>query len=252
MGNIIGCVSVARLTGGWNVGGIVGKNEDTTIGGKPYYGRIAYCVYSGHLDGTASRYAGGIAARSSFVGETNSLFLGTMKVGTSCKTHPVSQPTDNKRDEDNVCCYFDLNLFNAPSDKDATALPVGTLINGQNNSLPLATANVTTLKNTRESAGAIEVTGVSYQFVEGRYPKIVIASTNNTTAGQMMDATIDIVKAAWNDATELKTPVLFPSYALMAAIPPGFTNTNEAYHLDAPFSVTWMHLPVPFRRTALP
>ena len=237
MGNVIGCVSVARLTGGWNVGGIVGKNEDTTISGKFYYGRIAYCVYSGHLDGTVSRYAGGIAARSSFVGETNSLFLGTMKVGTSCKTHPVSQPTDNKREEDNVCCYFDLNLFNAPSDKDATALPVGTLINGQSNSLPLATANVTTLKNTRESAGAIEVTGVSYQYVEGRYPKIVIASSNNTTAGQMMDATIDIVKAAWDDATELKTPVLFPSYALMAAIPPGFTNTNEAYHLDAPFSV---------------
>jgi hypothetical protein len=160
-----------------------------------------------------------------------------MKVRKYCKTHPVSQPTGEKRNEDNVCCYFDLNMFNASSDKDATALPIGTLTNGQSGSLPLTTANVSTLKNTRESAGAIEVTGVSYQFVEGRYPKLVIASSNNATSGQMMDAAIDKVKNEWNDNTDLKTPVLFPSYALLAAIPLGFTNTNEAYHLDAAFSV---------------
>jgi len=237
MGNIIGCASVARLTGGWNVGGIVGKNEDTTIDTKPYVGRIAYCVYSGHLTGTASRYAGGIAARSSFVGETNSLFLGTMKVWKYCKTHPVSQPTSGSRDEDNACCYFDLNMFNAPNDKDATALPIGTLTNGLSSSLPLATANVSTLKNTREAAGAIEVTGVSYQFVEGRYPKLVIASSNNATSGQMTDNAIENAKKAWDDNTDLKTPVLFPSYALLAAIPPSFTNTNEAFHLDAAFSI---------------
>jgi len=236
-GNVIGCASVARLTGGWNVGGIVGKNEDTSIGDKHYYGRIAYCTYSGHIDGTQSRYAGGIAARSSYVGETNSLFLGTMKVSSSCKTHPISQPTGEKRDEDNQRCYFDLNLYNAVADKDGTALPIATLTSGQSSSMPLTTANVTTLKDTHEAAGATEVTGVGYQFVEGCYPRLVVANSNNACSGSMTDTGIEKSKEAWGDNTDLKNPTLFPNYALLAAIPPGFSNNNEAYHLDAAFSV---------------
>ena len=236
-GNVIGCASVARLTGGWNVGGIVGKNEDTSINGKRYFGRIAYCTYSGHIDGTQSLYAGGIAARSSFVGETNSLFLGTMKVAASCKTHPISQPTGEQREENNQRCYFDLNLYNAVADKDATALPIATLTNGQSSSLPLTGVNVTSLKNTYDALGAIEVTGVGYQFVEGCYPRLVVANSNNTTSGPMTDTAIDRAKDAWGDNTELKTPALFPSYALLASVPLGFSNSNEAYHLDAAFSV---------------
>lgn len=112
MGNIIACVSMVTATGGYNVGGIVGKNESRTMNGKTFNAQIHDCVFSGHLDGTNSTYCGGLAARSSEEDVINSLCLGTIQASTSSNyTSPLHQSTDGIRD-DPVYCHYDRNLLN--------------------------------------------------------------------------------------------------------------------------------------------
>ena len=236
-GNIIGCVSVAHLTNGMYAGGIAASNSSTTIGGKTYMGLINYCSYSGHIDNNNQTRFAGISTDTKTV-LTNCLFTGSAQPFPSSPYQPVSFPDNFQKYEINQNCYYDSNIFNDEQrrfSETRIALPTGTLTNGQEGSCPFVTANVSSLKNTYFSEGAIEVTGVSFKYQEGFYPRLVISSGNNAETGTMTDNVIEEAKRVWGDQTNLKAPALFPAYAFMAAVPMPFGNNHRAYELDMNF-----------------
>jgi hypothetical protein len=236
-GNIIGCVSVAHLTNGMYAGGIAASNSSTTIGGKTYMGLINYCSYSGHIDNNDQTSFAGISTSTKTV-LTNCLFTGSAQPFPSSPYQPVSFPDNWQKYEKNQNCYYDSNIFNDEQrrfSETRIGLPTGTLTNGQEGSCPFVTANVSSLKNTYFSEGAIEVTGVSFKYQEGFYPRLVITSGNNAETGTMTDNVIEEAKRVWGDQTNLKAPALFPAYAFMAAVPMPFGNNHRAYELEMNF-----------------
>lgn len=241
MGNIIACVATTTAIGGYNVGGIVGKNETTTIGGKNFDGEIYKCVYSGHIDGTNAQYAGGVAARCPGNRVHYSLFLGTMKASTvSTHSTPIQQVTgDSDFEVDH--CYYDGNLCQlyAPLARTTfeklTTHPLPNDIILEENEQE--DEGLITLKDLYLGNKRCQVTGVSWATVSGFYPRIEVGSSNNTSAGTMTDTAIERAKNAWNDNTDLKTPILFPSYVWLTTVPGGFNNGHQAYYLDNAFSL---------------
>ena len=239
MGNIIACVATT-VTGGYNVGGIVGKNESTTIGGSTFNGDIHNCAFSGHVDGTNAMYVGGIAARSEGSGLRNCLFLGTMKASTvSTYSNALYQQTGGTGSGNSYQCYYDGNLCQVNSKMGKTSFSDLTTVPLDPNKVELSTEGVYTLKNAYNNNWIrSQISGVSWGLVSGFYPRVVIGSANNTRSGDMTDTAIERAKNAWDDETDLKTPTLFPTYSWLPTVPVGgFTNAHEAYHLDVAFSL---------------
>ena len=241
MGNIIACVATTTAVGGYNVGGIVGKNETTTIGEKNFDGEIYKCVYSGHIDGTNAQYAGGVAACCPGNRVHYSLFLGTMKASTvSTHSTPIQQVTgDSDFEVDH--CYYDGNLCQlyAPLARTTfeklTTHPLPNDIILEENEPE--DEGLITLKDLYLGKDRCQVTGVSWATVSGFYPRIEVGGSNNTSSGTMTDTAIESAKNAWNDNTDLKTPILFPSYVWLTTVPGGFNNGHQAFYLDNAFSL---------------
>lgn len=241
MGNIIACVATTTATGGYNVGGIVGKNETTTIGGKTFEGEIYKCVFSGHIDGTDAQYAGGIAARCPGNRVHYSLFLGTMEA-SAVSTHstPIQQVIgDSDYEADH--CYYDgnlckLNVHLARKNFEKLTshpLPDDVILEEDEQE----DDGLITMKDLYLGNSRCQVTGVSWATVSGFYPRIEVVGSNNTNSGTMTDSAIERAKNAWNDDTDLKTPTLFPSFVWLTTIPGGFNNSHQAYYLDEAFSL---------------
>ena len=238
MGNIIACVAMTTTTGGYDAGGIVGKNENKTIGDNTFFSSINNSVFSGHVDGTNAMYVGGIAARCEAIGAHNCLFLGTMKASTvSSYSNAIHQAAGGNSNVGHNC-YFDGNLCQVYSKRGKTSFSDLTTTTLDPYKVELETYQVSTLKNTYINDYDIQISGVSWGLVSGFYPRVIVGSANNTRSGGMTDTAIDRAKDAWGDETDLKTPTLFPSYTWLPTVPVGgFTNEHEAYHLDVAFSL---------------
>lgn len=239
-GNIIACVSVANLSTGRTIGGIAACNRTTTIGDKTYKGLIKYCSFGGRIEisGGAAR-AGGITGKTEGV-HTNCMFTGSMKADSWAVCLPVSKPKTPETPIVNQKCYYDSNIHNDTRclyPETRIALPTGTMTNGQESSCPFENTTVSSLKNTYNSIGDIEVIGVSYKYEAGFYPRLVISSENNAATGAMTDNVIENARRRWDDQTNLKAPTLFPAYAFIAAVPMAFGNIQKAYDLDMNFPV---------------
>lgn len=239
MGNIIACVATTTAIGGYNVGGIVGKNESTTIGGKNFDGSIHNSVYSGHIDGTNSMYVGGIAARCEHWSAHNCLFLGTMKASiVSPYSNALHQQTGGTGSWITHNCYFDGNLCQVYAKSGRTSMSDLTTVPLDEYKVELDKHSTYTLKNTYLGYKSFTISGVSWGLVNGFYPRVVVDSENDTSSPDMNDTAIEQAKKVWNDDTNLKTPTLFPSYTWLPTVPVGgFTNEHEAHHLDVAFSL---------------
>ena len=240
-GNVIGCVSTVSVSGGWNAGGIVGKNETLNFEGKTMKGYVAYCGYSGHIDGSTAQHTGGIVARSYYQGEANCFFLGTMQRSTVTKnSHPISQDGTGKVKE-NYSCYFDQNMVKATSDQGGTAKAIGTLTSGSQDGFSFTAAYLNTLECLVRGKDPETITGFQWQFEQGCYPRLVVSKDNYATLEKDEKEYVwngmKFTQRIWKDDTDMKTPAYFPSYAAMVATPPNFINTHRAYDLDNAFSL---------------
>ena len=245
MGNIIACVSMVTATGGYNVGGIVGKNESRSMNGKTFYGEIHDCSFSGHLDGTNAIYCGGIAARS--IGEyvTNSFFLGTIQASTSSKyTSPLQQRTDGETDYPEYC-HYDTNLFDFHSDyldyKNGGYGMTNYILTGGASQGLYDDEKVTSMKNVYYGLPSQDVTAVQWFWSDGFYPRLIINNdkSNNAEAGSLMD---DVIKRALSvtgqsEGNFFRATRLF-NYAWLTAVPACFTNGQNAYYVDNAITMT--------------
>ena len=245
MGNIIACVSMVTATGGYNVGGIVGKNESRTMNGKTFYGEIHDCSFSGHLDGTNAIYCGGIAARS--IGEyvVNSFFLGTIQASTSSKyTSPLQQRTDGKTDYPEYC-HYDTNLFDFHSDyldyKNGGYGMTNYILTGGASQGLYNDEKVTSMKNVYYELPSQDVTAVQWFWSDGFYPRLIINNdeSNNAEAGSLMD---DVIKRALSvtgqsEGNFFRATRLF-NYAWLTAVPACITNGQNAYYVDNAITMT--------------
>lgn len=240
-GNVIGCVSMVNISGGWNAGGIVGKNETMTFEGKTMKGYTGYCAFSGHLDGSTAQHTGGIVGRSYYQSEENCFFLGTMQRSAVTKnSHPISQDGTGNVKQNNSC-YFDQNMVEASTDKGGTAMAIGTLTSGSEAGFSFVTAQFNTLESLVTGNPIENIEGFEWQFEKGCYPQLI--ATRYNPAGLERPEREHVWNGMlftlqqWQDKTDVKTVVNFPSYAAMAATPPNFINTHRAYELDNAFSL---------------
>lgn len=241
MGNIIACVSMVTATGGYNVGGIVGKNESRTMNGKTFNAQIHDCVFSGHLDGTNSTYCGGLAARSSEEDVINSLCLGTIQASTSSNyTSPLHQSTDGIRD-DPVYCHYDRNLLNyLEYEHDGIAMTNYVLTGGTVPDFD-DEEKLTSMKNVYYNESSDAVRAIQWVCADGFYPRLTIsnAESSNAKTGSLTD---DAIKKALTvtgqDDTNFFRATLLPNYAWLTSVPACLTNGQFAYHVDNPLTMT--------------
>lgn len=239
-GNIIACVSTVTATGGYNVGGIVGKNESNSVGEKELPGQIHNCVFSGHLYGADATYCGGIAARSPGERVCNSLFLGTVEPSTvSNYSTPIQQRTNGEANsKEPVNCYYDRSLCQLVN---SNAVKTFSELTGNGDELTLSAEEDVLYTNEAiyYNNMSVSVRGVTWAYAAGFYPRLCVDGINNAsyTGEYMKESVLPRAMTNWGDETDLYTPALFPAYASLAAIPPGFTESNRAHYLDNAFSL---------------
>lgn len=116
---MLGCTSSLTMkTLGW-MGGIVGSSN-TFSGGNPY---VDCCAYSGHLDATKAKGAGGIWGYvGSHAGQiiNSCIFTGTIDRPADSKTCGAIMGQSGKPEEDAACCYYDIQMFNGQATGNIT------------------------------------------------------------------------------------------------------------------------------------
>ena len=242
MGNIVGCVSMVTATGGYNVGGIVGKNEDRAMqyfgSNYTYHGQIHYCAFSGHINGTNSEYCGGIVARSPGEYVDNSLFLGTMQASINSKyTSPIQQKTDGESGETPKGCFYDENLFLLTNSDlgyewEGIGKRIDVLTSGS--ALSFSDAKLSSIKNVCFGDPSYDVIGVQWVYANGFYPRLSLKDNNTRTNPEEGTLTDDVIRKAYvvtGETVSFATP-LFTNYAWLTSVPVSLTKSQFAYHLD--------------------
>ena len=247
MGNIVGCASMVTATGGYNVGGIVGKNEDRAMqyfaSNYTYHGQIHYCAFSGHINGTNSEYCGGIVARSPGEYVDNSLFLGTMQASINSKyTSPIQQKTDGESGETPKGCFYDENLFLLTNSDlgyewEGIGKRIDVLTSGS--ALSFIDAKLSSIKNVCFGDPSYDVIGVQWVYANGFYPRLSLKDNNTRTNPEEGTLTDDVIRKAYvvtGETVSFATP-LFTNYAWLTSVPVSLTKSQYAYHLDNAISL---------------
>ena len=237
---VVNCYNFANVSGSGYAAGIVGKNESNSVGEKELPGQIHNCVFSGHLYGADATYCGGIAARSPGERVCNSLFLGTVEPSTvSNYSTPIQQRTNGEANsKEPINCYYDRSLCQL---SNSNAVKTFSELTGNGNELTLSAEEKVLYTNEAiyYNNRSVSVRGVTWAYAAGFYPRLCVAGINNASCKEdyMEESVLPRAMTNWGDETDLYTPALFPAYASLAAIPPGFTESNRAHYLDNAFSL---------------
>lgn len=248
--NIFGCAAMTNVTGGMCIGGIVGKNHELEAQ-TDVCGTIVNSVYSGHLDGSKTRYVGGIVGdcdgnESQTVSIVrNSLFLGTIAFSNTSYKHPIIYTTkDNTKGSSVATSYSDVNLFDDGNDLADIYRLNGQLTNGDPSEASFLTkyADYKPLWKAYKGEDKLSVDLETWQYSKGFYPRLKVDYRNIINGSEDVRdyvlASVFGVRYFYGSDTNLLFGLTrFPAYAWLASVPAPLGSGLSAQHVDGSFSL---------------
>lgn len=245
-GHIVGCASLAGMTGQYVLGGIVGRNSELEIDGTVYFtGTVLCSVFSGYLGGV-SFSAGGIEGLNDPDpdGEMttsvlrNNLMLGTIQSG-STNSYAVSEATKTTVMQYNYCDY---NLYDDETSEASQFRSTTHLTSGQSSAASFQQQwrfKPLWLYYKGRDAVTLRVDTL-FQWKEGFYPRLNVGQKSVLSSDQYNsnDNILTRYGQAYDEVNMKPYQTwLFPAYAWLASVPIGLHKGCTAQCVDMPLSL---------------